>query len=184
MWAPSDEALLAGLASGDAGSATAFVRRFQSRVFGLAQAMVSDRATAEEIAQETFLRAWRHAAAYDPRRGQVATWLLAITRNLAIDRLRVKRPDPVDPDKLVAMVEAGWTARDEPAEPVHQRGDVHDAVAALPTEQRRALVLAALFGFTAREIGEMENAPLGTAKTRIRTALLKLRSELEAGDER
>lgn len=184
MWAPSDEALLAGLASGDAGSATAFVRRFQARVFGLAHAMVSDRATAEEIAQETFLRAWRHAAAYDPRRGQVATWLLAITRNLAIDRLRVKRPDPVDPDKLVGMVEAGWTARDEPAEPAHQRGDVHDAVAALPTEQRRALVLAALFGFTAREIGEMENAPLGTAKTRIRTALLKLRSELEAGDER
>jgi len=183
MWAPSDEALLAGLASGDAGAATAFVRRFQARVFGLAQTMVGDRGAAEEIAQETFLRAWRHATAYDPRRGQVATWLLAIARNLAIDRLRVKRPDPIDPDKLVAMVEAGWTARDERAAPARERGDVYDAVAALPTEQRRALVLSALFGFTAREIGEMEGAPLGTAKTRIGTALRKLRAELEVGDD-
>jgi RNA polymerase sigma factor (sigma-70 family) len=183
MWAPSDEALLAGLASGDAGAATAFVRRFQARVFGLAQTMVGDRGAAEDIAQETFLRAWRHASAYDPRRGQVATWLLAIARNLAIDRLRVKRPDPIDPDKLVAMVEAGWTARDERPPPARERGDVHDAVADLPTEQRRALVLSALFGFTAREIGEMEDAPLGTAKTRIRTALLKLRAELEVGDD-
>src|SRR5439155_15772396 len=183
MWAPSDEALLAGLASGDAGAATAFVRRFQARVFGLAQTMVGDRGAAEEIAQETFLRAWRHATAYDPRRGPVATWLLAIARNLAIDRLRVKRPDPIDPHKLVAMVEAGWTARDERAAPARERDDVYDAVAALPTEQRRALVLSALFGFTAREIGEMEGARLGTAKTRIRTALLKLRAELEVGDD-
>src|SRR5439155_5815362 len=132
MWAPSDEALLAGLASGDAGAATAFVRRFQARVFGLAQTMVGDRGAAEEIAQETFLRAWRHATAYDPRRGQVATWLLAIARNLAIDRLRVKRPDPIDPDKLVAMVEAGWQAKDERDETARQRGGVSHAAAAMP----------------------------------------------------
>jgi RNA polymerase sigma-70 factor (ECF subfamily) len=184
VWSSSDEALLAGLASGDSDAATAFVRRFQARVFGLAQSMVDDRAVAEEIAQETFLRAWKHGAAYDARRGQVATWLLAIARNLAIDRLRVKRSDPFEPDRLVAMVEAGWRARGGTGQPDLDRGDVHDAVATLPEDQRRALVLSAVFGFTAREIGEMDGAPLGTTKTRIRSALLKLRATLEASDER
>lgn len=184
MWAPSDEALLAGLAAGDAHAATAFVRRFQARVFGLAYTMVGDRGAAEEIAQETFLRAWRHGDAYDSRRGQVATWLLAIARNLAIDRLRVKRPEPVEPDRLLALVEAGWSRGGESGEPTRERGAVHDAVGGLPEEQRRALLLAALFGFSAREIGEMEGTPLGTTKTRIRSAMLKLRAELEARDER
>ncbi|MQA75921.1 MAG: RNA polymerase sigma factor, partial [Solirubrobacterales bacterium] len=100
MWSLTDEALVAGLATGDSGAATAFVRRFQARVFGLAVTMVGDRAVAEEIAQEAFTRAWRHAAAYDARRGRVATWLLSITRNLAIDHLRAKRTEPLDPDSI------------------------------------------------------------------------------------
>src|SRR5690606_26961612 len=100
MWSASDEALLAGLASGDADAATAFVRRYQARVFGLALTMLREREVAEEVAQETFLRAWRHAGAYDPRRSGVATWLLSITRNLAIDRLRMRRTDPVDPTEI------------------------------------------------------------------------------------
>ena len=70
MWSLSDEALVAGLAAGDQGAATAFVRRFQARVFGLAVTMVGDRAVAEEIAQEAFTRAWRHAGAYDARPGR------------------------------------------------------------------------------------------------------------------
>ncbi len=173
--------MLAGLAAGDSEAATSFVRRFQSRVFGLAYAMVGDHALAEEIAQETFLRAWRHGAAYDPRRGQVATWLLAITRNLAIDRLRVRRADALDPDRLLAMIDAA--AGEEGAAAGAEAPDVRAAVAGLPDEQRRALVLAALFGFTAKEIGEMEGAPLGTVKTRIRAAMQKVRAELEARDE-
>jgi len=66
---PTDEALLAGLAAGDELAATAFVRRYQRRIFGLAVGMVGDPALAEEIAQEAFLRVWRHAAVYDARRG-------------------------------------------------------------------------------------------------------------------
>src|SRR6185369_16392138 len=94
IWTPSDEALVAGLAAGDAAAATAFVRRFQARVFGLAVSMIGDAAVAEEVAQEAFTRAWRHAGNYDARRGRVATWLLSITRNLAIDHLRAKRTEP------------------------------------------------------------------------------------------
>lgn len=177
MWSASDEALLAGLASGDADAATAFVRRYQARVFGLALTMLREREVAEEVAQETFLRAWRHAGAYDPRRSGVATWLLSITRNLAIDRLRMRRTDPVDPTEIGGRADPVWSTRDAGAVG-DDVVDLREAVAALPAEQRRALLLAAMFGYTAREIGAIEGAPLGTAKTRIRTALTKVRCAL------
>jgi RNA polymerase sigma factor (sigma-70 family) len=99
----SDEALLAGLAVGDDDAGLAFTRRFQSRVFGVAVTLLHDAALAEDVAQEAFIRAWRHAGAYDPRRGTVAAWLMRITRNLAIDSLRLRRPQPIDPDVLAAF---------------------------------------------------------------------------------
>src|SRR4051794_2175307 len=98
----SDEALLAGLASGDADDAAAFVRRFQHRVYGLAWTIVRDEDLADEVAQDTFVRAWRHAAGYDPRRGRVAAWLLTIARNVAIDRARIRRIAPADPDIIAS----------------------------------------------------------------------------------
>src|SRR5215475_13728241 len=98
----SDEALLAGFATGDPNTAAAFVRRFQGRVYGLALTIVRQPVIAEEVAQETFARVFRHAGAYDARRGRVSTWLLSIARNLAIDVTRMKRFDPVDPDILAA----------------------------------------------------------------------------------
>jgi RNA polymerase sigma factor (sigma-70 family) len=174
MWNLSDEALLAGLAAGDADAATAFVRRFQARVFGLAVTMVGDRAVAEEIAQEAFTRAWRHAGAYDVRRGRVPTWLLSITRNLAIDHLRAKRTEPLDPEAIQGAERALW-ATGQPADIAEREtAELRESLADLPPDQRRALLLAALFGYTAREIGEIEEIPLGTAKTRIRAATQKL----------
>jgi RNA polymerase sigma factor (sigma-70 family) len=178
MWPLTDEALVTGLALGDAEAATAFVRRFQARVYGLALTMVGDRAVAEEISQETFLRAWRHAGAYDPRRGRVATWLLSIARNVSIDHLRMRRTEPVDPEELRSRESAMW-AKVELDEPGEEMADLRAALETLPAEQRRAVLLAALFGFTAREIGAIEDTPLGTAKTRIRSAMIKLREHLE-----
>jgi RNA polymerase sigma factor (sigma-70 family) len=176
MWSLSDEALVAGLAAGDPSAATAFVRRFQARVFGLAVTMSGDRAVAEEIAQEAFTRAWRHAAAYDARRGRVVTWLLSITRNQAIDHLRSRRTEPLEPSAIAAAQRALWTSAPG-AETIDETAELREAVATLPGEQRRALILAALFGYTAREIATIEQIPLGTAKTRIRTALRKLADE-------
>lgn len=184
MWSLSDEALVAGLAAGDQGAATAFVRRFQARVFGLAVTMVGDRAVAEEIAQEAFTRAWRHAAAYDARRGRVATWLLSITRNLSIDHLRAKRTEPLDPDVIGDAEQALWvTAARSAAEQGGETDELRAALAELPAEQRRALLLAALFGYTAREIGAIEQIPLGTAKTRIRAAMQKVGSSTAGRDD-
>jgi RNA polymerase sigma factor (sigma-70 family) len=174
MWSLSDEALVAGLAAGDSGAATAFVRRFQARVFGLAVTMVGDPAVAEEIAQEAFTRAWRHADAYDARRGRVATWLLAITRNLAIDHLRAKRAEPLDPSAIGDAEQALWVTVRPAAGDEAGTAALREALAGVPEDQRRALLLAALYGYTAREIGEIERIPLGTAKTRIRAAMRKL----------
>jgi RNA polymerase sigma factor (sigma-70 family) len=181
----SDETLLAGLAAGEADAAAAFVRRFQARVYGVAITIVRDPGTAEDAAQETFVRAWRHAGTYDPRRGRVSTWLLTIARNVAIDSMRARRVEPLDPEVVAGRLqrtEGTVAPLDERAAP-DERGRVRSALFDLPAEQRRALFLAAYSGRTAREISDLENAPLGTIKTRIRTAMLKLRDSLETINE-
>jgi RNA polymerase sigma factor (sigma-70 family) len=184
LWSISDESLLAALGAGDADAAAAFVRRFQSRVYGLALTIVGDRGTAEEVSQEAFLRAWQHASAYDSRRGRVSTWLLAITRNVAIDRIRTKRAQPIDPEVLMTM-EIPSSDADPESEGMnaHESVRVHRALKTLPPEQRQSLLLASYYGRTAREIAELEGVPIGTVKTRIRSAMFKLRAVLEVSDE-
>lgn len=183
---PSDEALLAGFAGGDPDSAAAFVRRFQGRVYGLALTIVRDAFTAEDVAQETFARVWRHGGAYDPRRGRVTTWLLTITRNLAIDATRLRRVQPADPEVIAAelSLSAPVPGPDEIEPAPDERERLRQAIADLPESQRSALVLAAYLGRTAMEIGEQQGVPLGTVKTRIRAAMLKLRSSMEVEDDR
>ena len=184
MWSLSDEALLAGLHSGDPEAAAGFVRRYQARVFGLALTIVGDRAVAQEVAQEAFLKAWKHAGAYDPRRGQVSTWLLAITRNTAVDVTRMKRATPLDPRELLVLCERedASGSDDDPFINAAEMQRVRNALRALPYEQKLALVQASFYGRTAREISEEEGVPIGTVKTRIRTALMKLRTMLEVKD--
>ena len=176
----SDEGLLAGMALGEQAAAVTFVRRYQRRVFGLAYSMTGDTGVAEDVSQEALLRAWKHAPVFDPRRGSVASWVLTITRNLAIDALRLRRAVPTDPDDFAA---AALRSNEHDPEDAIRRGDVRDLVRggldALPPEQRRAVVLAAVYGRTALEISESEGIPLGTAKTRIRTALIRLRAAVE-----
>jgi RNA polymerase sigma-70 factor (ECF subfamily) len=179
MWLVSDDALVAGLAAGDEDAASAFVRRFQRRVYGLARTIVADERAAEDVAQEAFVRAWRHADTFDHRRGSVVGWLLTITRNLAIDAVRVRRPVTVDPTELVRLDQpTGERGPHELAQLGADTERLRAALAQLPEDQCRAIVLAGLLGYTAREVGEAEDIPLGTAKTRIRTALIRLRATL------
>ena len=182
---PSDEALIAGMAVGDDRAAEAFVRRYHGRVFGLALGMVGDPGMAEEIAQEALLRAWRHAPVFDARRGSATGWVLTVTRNLAIDAIRQRRAVPTDPEALVAPGLAGagnWV--EDAAAHGHLGPELRAALGALPVEQRRAVVLAALYGCTASEISSSEAIPLGTAKTRIRAGLSKLRAALRHAETR
>ena len=172
----SDAALLAGFGMSDQDATAAFLHRFQRRVFGLAFTIVGDSRAAEDVAQEALLRAWRHAATFDRQRGSVTTWLLTITRNLAIDAVRARRTVAMAPDDLLEMLSPA-PGRD-PADVALVNDDLNrlrEAVARLPEEQARAVVLAGVWGLTAREIAEREEIPLGTAKTRIRVGLRRLR---------
>jgi RNA polymerase sigma-70 factor (ECF subfamily) len=175
----SDEDLLAGMAVGDQSAAVTFVRRYQRRVFGLAYSMTNDASVAEEVAQEALIRVWRHAPVFDPRRGSVTSWVLTITRNLTIDALRMRRAVPTDPDDFAAS--AMMSLEHNPEDAVRRNDVAHTvraALATLPVEQRRAVVLASVYGRTALEISEAEGIPLGTAKTRIRTGLLRMRASV------
>jgi RNA polymerase sigma-70 factor (ECF subfamily) len=173
----SDESLVARMASGNPDAMAAFVRRYQARVFGLALHVVADVGLAEEVAQDAFMRAWRHAPRYDPRRGRVSSWLLTITRNLAVDAVRLRRDLPIDPDWLTIV------AADEPDEPVLERPEhMRAGLRTLPANQARLIVLAAVYGWTAKELAEREGIPLGTAKTRIRRGLARLRLALAERD--
>lgn len=178
----SDEALLAGMAAGDSQAAAQFVHRYQGRVFGLALSIVRSAAVAEEIAQETFVRAWRFADGHDPRRGPVAGWLLAITRNAAVDVVRLDREQPFDPQVLVDMLAEPDAADSETVDHLADAERIRAALAAVPAEQAVAVVAAAMYGLTAQEIADQQGIPLGTAKTRIRLGLARLRDQLEVGD--
>ena len=170
----SDETLLAGMAADDPDAAAVFVRRHQGKVYGLALLLVGVPAVAEEVAQEAFVRAWRHADAFDARRGRATTWLLAIARNAAIDVLRVRRDLPVDPAVMAETI----ASPDRLADRVADGTTLDAALARVPAEQATAVVLAAVFGLTGVEIAERTGVPLGTAKTRVRLGLRHLRDEL------
>ena len=177
----SDEALLAAVGLGDADAATVFVRRFQRPVYGLALSITLDQSAAEEIAQQAFERAWRHAASYDGRRGSVATWLLAITRHVSIDAVRVRRHVPLDPATVAELLPPSDAVDPQSAAlAADQLGRLRRELDALPAEQRRAVLLATIGGRTAVEIGAMEGVPVPTAKTRLRTGLRKLRAAAAA----
>jgi RNA polymerase sigma factor (sigma-70 family) len=181
-----DETLLAGYADGDEEAALAFVRRFQAKVFGVALAVIGEGRAAEDVAQQAFERAFRHARSYDPLRGSVAAWLATITRNVAIDAVRVRRPVPVDSEGLLALVGASGESPERSAVTREATSELRRALRELPAEQARAVVLAGIAGLTASQVAESEGIPLGTAKTRIRTAMIRLRAalvETEAGHE-
>jgi RNA polymerase sigma factor (sigma-70 family) len=178
-----DEALVAAMAAGDEEAGVLFVRRYQSRAYGLALRIVGDAALAEDVAQETLVRVWRHAAVFDPRRGRVGSWVLTIARNLAIDAVRLRKAVPIDPELLVGLVPASAEPSPEDSATVDDSvSRLRVVLERLAPEQRRALLLAAFYGRTAAEISAQESIPLGTAKTRIRTALGKVRAALTASE--
>lgn len=152
-------------------------------MFGLAKGVVGDTGTAEDVAQEAFIRIFRHASVFDARRGSVAAWALTITRNLAIDAIRVRRGVPTDPDDRVFVeLMSNEGLPDDTALASDGVARARIALLDLPIEQRRAVVLAALYGRTAGEIASAETISLGTAKSRIRLGMAKLRAAVETAE--
>lgn len=174
----SDDGLIAGMAAGDSDAALAFVRRHQARAYGLALTITRDRFAADEVAQDAFVRAWRYGASYDPRRGTAAAWLLGIVRNAAIDHLRREGQRPWRPvgDMLDLLTE--FAVDGDMADRQADLALIIDGLRELPIEQREAFVGAAYAGLSAREMSEAWNVPIGTVKTRVRSAVHKLRNSL------
>jgi len=144
----------------------------------VAMTVTGDVQLAEDVAQQTFEQAWRHAQVYDSRRGSVRTWLTAIAHNLAIDAVRSRRVVPVDPTRMAPLLDAATDSPERLAVADEDSAELRRAIAELPPGQARAIVMAGVYGMTAQQVADLEQVPLGTAKTRIRTALAKLRETL------
>ena len=150
-----------------------------SRLYGLVRRVVRDPAQSEEVAQEVFLDIWRHSARFDPSRGSALSWMMTIAHRKAVDRVRSAESSRHRDDSYGTSNHD--VDHDSTAEAVVERLDaerVHQALATLTAPQRRALELAYLGGYTHTEVATMLDIPLGTAKTRIRDGLIRLRDTL------
>lgn len=178
----SDAMLLAGFAAGDPRASLLFVRRFEQRVIGIATAVVRDQSLAEDVSQQAFERAWAHADSYDPCRGSVRAWMNTIVRNLAVDMMRVRRPYPLRAEELEPLIAAMTSTPEAHALDSEASAVLRRTLTALPAEQARAVVLAAVHGCSASQIADLESIPVGTAKSRIRCGLIKLREAVVKPD--
>ena len=173
-------ALLKAVAAKDEASLAQLYDFYRVILFGLLMRILNNRAEAEDVLQEVFLQVWRKAGDFDENRGRPFTWLVTLTRSRGIDRLRtLSARERVAEAGAKEATEAISDAASD-AFRSEQRGLVTDALAQLPDEQKRPLMLAYFDGLTQSEIATRLGAPLGTVKTRMRTGLMKLR-ELLAG---
>lgn len=172
---PTDGQLITRIAEGDRPAFEELYRRYARPVLGLALRRLGDRGRAEDAAQEAFVAIWRSARTYDPSRGRGAPWLYAVARNAITDRQR-RIPEPVselsdgpgpspDPE---GRAEAAWLA-----------WRVHRALEGLPEHERPVIELAYWRELSQSEISEALGIPLGTVKTRTRSALARLADALE-----
>jgi RNA polymerase sigma-70 factor, ECF subfamily len=171
----SDSDLLVRVAERDRGAFEALYHRYVRSVYGLALRRLRDRQRAEDAVQETFTAVWRSAASYKPERGPAAPWLFAVARNAIVDRMR-SRVDPVAETPEVASGEPGPADR---AESAFVAWRVHRALEALPEREREVVELAYWSGMSQSEVADYLHIPLGTVKTRTRSALSRLSDLLE-----
>jgi RNA polymerase sigma-70 factor (ECF subfamily) len=174
----TDAALLIRVAERDRAAFELLYRRYVRSVFGLALRRLRDRQRAEDAVQETFTAVWRSAGSYRPERGPAAPWLYAIARNAIVDRMRARHEPPAEVPDL-ASAEPGPSER---AESSFVSWRVHRALEELPDKEREVVELAYWSGLSQSEVAEYLHIPLGTVKTRTRSALSRLAGVLE-GEE-
>jgi RNA polymerase sigma-70 factor (ECF subfamily) len=166
-----DSSLLALVQKGDDQAMASLYERYSKLVYSVALRVLRDPAAAEDVLQEVFMQIWRNPDSFIAARGSLGGWLAIVARNRSIDTLRRKRPR-VDVDDV--PLASSFNLADE-AERNSLMERARDVIHLLPTEQRKTLEMAFFDGLTHSEIAEMTGDPLGTVKTRIRSALLTLR---------
>lgn len=178
---PSDAELLAAVAQKQEWALAALYDRYATVLYSLALKILSDNGPAQDVVHEAFLTAWRKAALYNKTRGNVATWLIVLCRNLAIDQYRTKMRLASRRVAFETASEYLTSAEDDPALAAIAADEVRllrEALAKLPAEQKQVLEMAYFQGMSQVEIAAAIKAPLGTIKTRTRQALMKLRDAL------
>jgi RNA polymerase sigma-70 factor, ECF subfamily len=179
----NDVELLKAIAAHDELALAQLYDRYRVIVFGLLMRILNNREEAEDVLQEVFLQVWRKAGDFDENRGRPFTWLVTLGRSRGIDRLRslASRERVIEAGAREVTEQISDAASD--AFRSEQRGLVNDALAQLPDEQKRPLMLAYFDGLTQSEIATSLGAPLGTIKTRMRTGMMKLREQLAGKGE-
>jgi len=181
-----DRSLLHKIAAGDRAALASLYDRYSAAAFGMAVKICNNRTLAEDVVQEAFVSIWQRAGRFDPERGSVAAYLFAAVHNKAVDAVRHeeslrRREDAVSDFATETggeeVVEAAWLGV--------RRTEVRSALAKLSDIQREALELAYFEGLTYSEVADKLGIPLGTAKTRLRDGMIRLRSllpHLQAGE--
>jgi len=171
-----DASLLALVQSGEEQAMASLFDRYSRLVYSVALRVLRDPAAAEDVLQEVFMQIWRNPVSFTAARGSLGGWLAVVARNRSIDALRRRRPSDSVDDVVLA---SSFNLADE-AERNSLMERARIAIQQLPREQRKTLEMAFFDGLTHSEIAEMTGDPLGTVKTRIRSALLTLRKAFPA----
>jgi RNA polymerase sigma-70 factor, ECF subfamily len=171
-----DASLLALVRTGNEQAMASLFDRYSSVVYSVALRVLRDPASAEDVLQEIFMQVWRNPDSFSATRGSLGGWLAVVSRNRSIDALRRKRPTDSIEDVILA---SPYNLANE-AERNSLIERARGVIVKLPAEQRKTLEMAFFDGLTHSEIAEMTGDPLGTVKTRIRSALLTLRKAFPA----
>jgi len=172
----SDWSLIERVVARDESALAALYDRYSGLLCGILNRILRDAQAAEEILQDVFFQVWRNAAQFDPARGSIAGWLVVAARNRAISRLR--RRNPGETEELIENTVALPFNLESEAARNQMLGKVRGALQDLSTEQREAVELAYFEGLTHSEIAARTGDPLGTVKTRLRSAVETLKTKL------
>ncbi len=176
LTAQDDAALLALVKRGDEQAMATLFDRYSKVVYSVALRVLRDPASAEDVLQEVFMQVWRSPDGFVATRGSLGGWLAVVSRNRSIDALRRKKPT----EQVDEMALAGPFNLANEAERNNLMERARGVIGKLPVEQRKTLEMAFFDGLTHSEIAEMTGDPLGTVKTRIRSALTTLRKAFQA----
>jgi RNA polymerase sigma-70 factor, ECF subfamily len=181
-----DRAIVERLLERDEDALREVMSMYGGLVFGMAKRVVADPTMAEEVAQDAFLALWRRPGSYNSDRGSLQSFLLGVTRNKAIDLVRHEESLKKTKNALVTEAEATSEGRSdiEPMVGMEERDELRAALSSISEVQREAVVLAYFGGRTYREVAAELGIPEGTAKTRLRDGLAKLRAALTNRTER
>ncbi len=177
----SDDAhLTTGLRRGDPDALAEIHRRYGGVVFGYLRRALRDPGAAEDVHQEVFLEVWRRGPAFDPQRASLGTWIMVIARSRAIDHLRKRIPEPLDPQGPGALMREDEDPSQSP-ETLVERWRMAVLLTQLPEDEARMLRMRFHEGLSQAEIAERTGIPLGTVKTYMVRALRRLRDMIESG---